>query len=81
MKRVQSSQQYPCGIYLCLCQCVCVCSRVVVGLEWIEWIKDWTEVGGNGSSQSHPCIHPFDDVAVVVVVVVKLEEGCILRGM
>ena len=35
--------------------------------------------GGNGSSQSHPCIHPFDDV--VVVVVVKLEEGCILRGM
>ena len=24
------------------------------------------------------CIHPFDDV---VVVVVKLEEGCILRGM
>ena len=78
MKRVQSSQQYPCGIYLCLWQCVCVCSRVVVGLEWIEWIKYWIEVGGNGSSQSHPCIHPFDDV---VVVVVKLEEGCILRGM
>ena len=65
-------------ISLSLSVCVCVCSRVVVGLEWIEWIKDWTEVGGNGSSQSHPCIHPFDDVAVVVV---KLEEGCILRGM